>query len=108
MFADGRITVTWTAPSANGSTINTYKLRWRSGTSSGTDFPAENVIEVQAPGLKYIMVGPAPATVYQFQVQAVNALTAELEETEQLAQYSGIIRCHRGFRSRSTTIGECG
>ena len=72
-FSDGRITVTWEAPADHGRPIISYRLRWMSGTES--DFPAANVVSVQAPAAEYIMIGPEVEDNYQFQVLAVNALT---------------------------------
>jgi len=72
-FADGRITVEWEKPADHGRPITSYKLRWMSGTD--TDFPAANVVSVQAPATRYIMIGPVPAADYEFQVLAVNSLT---------------------------------
>ena len=76
-FEDGRITVTWVAPDDHGRPITTYRLRWMSGAE--TEFPAGNVVEVQAPTTEYIMIGPAPAENFEFQVLAVNSLTEDDE-----------------------------
>ena len=73
-FADGRVTVTWTKPNDHGRPITSYRLRWRTDTG---EFPAENVVQVLAPATEYIMIGPVPATGYQFQVLAVNSLTVD-------------------------------
>ena len=76
-FRDGRITVTWTKPNDHGQPITSYRLRWMSGDEA--TFPAGNVVEVQAPALEYIMIGPAAAIDFAFQVLAVNSLTDEDE-----------------------------
>ena len=77
-FEDGRIKVTWVKPADHGQPITTYRLRWRSGIAT-TDFPAANVVEVQAPAIEYIMIGPDPGEDYNFQVLAVNSLTEDDE-----------------------------
>ena len=76
-FADGRITVTWAKPLDHGRPITSYRLRWMSGNE--TEFPAANVVEVQAPTIRYIMIGPEPAANFEFQVLAVNSLTDDDE-----------------------------
>ena len=80
-FANGRVKVSWMAPNNHGRPITSYRLRWRSARDDddGTEFPAANVVSVQASATEYIMVGPAPATGYVFQVLAVNSLTDEDE-----------------------------
>ncbi len=85
-FDDGRIKVTWTKPADHGEPITSYRLRWLSGTE--TEFQAANVVSVQAPATEYIMVGPAVATGYAFQVLAVNSLT-DFEDVDNSADDSG-------------------
>ena len=76
-FEDGRIKVTWAKPLDHGQPITSYRLRWL--TTGQETFPAANVVEVQAPALEYIMIGPDAADDYQFQVLAVNSLTEDDE-----------------------------
>ena len=72
-FADGILTVDWDMPSSNGEPITTYKLRWK--TEDVTEYPAANIVSVQAPITVYIVRGPipAPANGYEYQILAVNS-----------------------------------
>ena len=84
-FSNGSITVTWTAPEDNGEAITSYKLRWRNGNDDADVFPGANVVEVDASATEYIIPGPDPASGYQFQVVALNALNYKEEDLDELA-----------------------
>ena len=67
---DGRLGVSWTAPSDNGATIDDYDVRYRTGGGSWTELPDT----VKSTATSVTITGLTNGTAYEVQVRAGNSV----------------------------------